>query len=64
MQPIINRILPKVNQVIHTLHTICMQNIMILAQGVLQLFWSQGPLCVKCLSLKRGIIQSIIDKMF
>ena len=32
------RILPKVNQVIYALDTICVPNIMILAQAVLQLF--------------------------
>ena len=52
------RILPKVNQVIYTLDTIRMPNIMTLAQAVLQIFCSQCPLWVKCLSLKRGIIQS------
>ena len=36
---------------------------MILAQGVPQIFCSQGPLWVKCLSLKRGIIQSNIDRI-
>ena len=34
-----------------------MANIMILAQAVLQIFCSQGPLWFKCLSLKRGITQ-------
>ena len=38
----IDRILPKVNRVIYTLGTIYMPNIMILAQGVLQIFCSQG----------------------
>ena len=37
IQPNINRLSPKVNQVIYTLHTICEPNIMILAQGVLQI---------------------------
>ena len=37
----IYRILPKVNQVIYTLDTICMPNIMTLAQAVLQIFCSQ-----------------------
>ena len=50
----IDRILPKVNRVIYTLGTIYMPNIMILAQGVLQIFCSQGPLRVKYLSLKKG----------
>ena len=35
----IYRNLQKVNQVIYTLDTICMPNIMILAQVVLQIFW-------------------------
>ena len=47
-------------QVIYTLNT----NIMILAQGVLQIFCSQSPLwlkcpLLKCLSLKTGIIINI-----
>ena len=57
IQPNIYRILPKVNQVIYTLDTICVSNIMILEQAVLQIFCWQGPLWVKCLSLIRGIIQ-------
>ena len=36
------RILPKVNQVIFTLDTLCEPNIMTLAQAVLEIFWSQG----------------------
>ena len=60
----IYRILPKVNQVIYTLDTICMPNIMTLAQAVLQIFSSKGPLWVKCLSLKRGIIQSNFARIF
>ena len=58
IQPNIYRILRKVNQVIYTLDTICVPNIMILAQGVLQILYWQGHLWAKCLSLKRGIIQS------
>ena len=46
----------KVNQVMYMLDTNCEPNIMILAQAVLEIFCSQGPLWVKCLSLKRGII--------
>ena len=56
IQPNIYRILPKYNKIICTLHTICMPNIMILAQGILQILCPQGPLWVKRLSLKRGII--------
>ena len=56
IQPNIHRILPKVNQVIYTLDTICLPNtcIMILDQTVLQIFCSQSPLWVKCISLKRA----------
>ena len=48
IQPNIYRILPNVNQVIYTLDTIYMPNIMILAQAVC----SQGPLWIKCLSME------------
>ena len=58
IQSNIDRIFPKVNQVIYTLDTSCMPNIMTPAQAVLQIFCSQGLLWVKCLSPKRGIIQS------
>ena len=37
-------ILPKVNQVIYTLDTICEPNIMILAKAVLEIFCSQGSI--------------------
>ena len=37
-----------------------MPNIMIPAQAVIHLLQSQRPLRVKCLSLKRGIIQSVL----
>ena len=47
IQPNIYRILCKANQVIYTLDTICMPNIMFLAQGVLQIFCSQCPLWLK-----------------
>ena len=60
IQPNIHRILRKVNQVIYT---ICVSNIMILAQTVRQILCWQGPLWVKCLSLKRGIIQSNIHRI-
>ena len=59
----IYRHLPKVNLVIHTFDTMCMPNSMILAEAVLQIFCSQGPLWVKCLSLKREIIQSNFDRI-
>ena len=42
IQSNIYRILPNVNQVIYTLDTTCIPNIMILAQAVLQIFCSQG----------------------
>ena len=58
IQPNIYRILPKVNQVIYTLDTICMPNIMILVQAVLKILW------VKYLSLKRGIMQSNMHRSF
>ena len=47
IQQYVHRILPKVNQVIYTLDTICVPNIMIQAQAVLQIFCSQGPLCIR-----------------
>ena len=59
----IYRILPKVNQVIYTLDTFCMPNIMTLAQAILEIFCSQCPLWVKCVSEKRGIIQSNFDRI-
>ena len=61
IQSNIYRILPKVNQVIYTLDTFCMPNIMTLAQAVLQIFCSQGPLWVKCLNSKREIIQILTE---
>ena len=48
----------KINQVIYSLDTIYEPNIVILAESVLQILCSHGPLWAKCLSLKRGIIQS------
>ena len=59
----IYRILLIVNQVIYTLETICEPNIMTLAQAVLQIFCSQGPLWLKCLRPKRKIIQSNFDRI-
>ena len=44
IQSLILRILPAVNQVIYTLDTIGDQNIMILAQAVLGIFFSQATL--------------------
>ena len=63
IQSNIYTILPKVNQVIYTLDTMCMPNFMILSQAVLQIFCWQGPLWVKCLSWKREIIQSNIQRI-
>ena len=61
IQSNIYRILLIVNQVVYTLDSICEPNIMTLAQAVLQIFCSHGPLWVKCLSPKREIIQSNFD---
>ena len=36
---------------------------MTLAQAILQILCSQGPLWVKCLSLRRGMIQSNFDRI-
>ena len=63
IQSNIYRILPKANQVIYTLDTIYVPNIMTPAQAVLQIFSSQGPLWVKCLSPKNGIIHSSFDRI-
>ena len=38
------RILPKVNQIIYTMDTICEPNIMILAEAVLEIVCSQGSI--------------------
>ena len=57
IQSNIDRILPKVNQVIYTLDTICEPDIMILAQAVLQLFCRQGSIGLQYISRKRGILQ-------
>ena len=42
------RILPKVNQVIYILDIICDQNIMTLAQAVLEIFCSQASIGLQC----------------
>ena len=44
IQSWIYRILPKVNQVIYTLDTICDPNIMTFAQAVLEIFRSQASM--------------------
>ena len=51
IQPNIYSILPKFNQIICTLYTICMPNIMILSQAVLHIYL-HDPLKGKCLTLK------------
>ena len=48
------RILPKVNQVIYTQDTICVPNIMILSQAVLQIFCWQDSIGLQCISQKKG----------
>ena len=63
IQPNIRRILPKVNQVFYTLDITCLPNSMILSQAVLQIFFSQGPLWVNCISLKGRIIQLNFDRI-
>ena len=44
IQSLIYRILPKINQVIYTLYTICDPNIMTLAQVVLEMFRPQASI--------------------
>ena len=61
IQPNIYRILPKFNQVICTLHTICKPDIMILAHRVRQVFCSQGPLLAKCL---KGLLPPTVGKTY
>ena len=63
IQPITYRILPKVNQVIYTLDTSCILNIMILAQAVLQIFMSQGCFTIQNGCQTRDIIQPNISKI-
>ena len=63
VQPTIYRILPKFNQVIWLLYTICMRNIIILAQGVLQLFCSQDCFFIQNASQKREIVQPTIYRI-
>ena len=60
IQPNVYGMLPKLNQVIYTLDTICMPKNMIIAQAVLQVFCWQGPVWVKFLSMERKIVQSNI----
>ena len=61
IQPNVYRILPKVDQVIYTLDTFCMPNIMTLPQAVLQIVCSQVLLWVKCLNLKSGILTEFYE---
>ena len=53
IQSNIYRILPKVNQVIYTLDTICEPNIIVLTQAVLQIFCSKVSIGLQCKSRKR-----------
>ena len=50
-------------KIIYTLDTICEPNIITIAQAVLEIFCSHGPLWVKCLSPKRKIIPSSFDRI-
>ena len=59
----IHRRLSKVNQVMYTLDKICIPNIMIVAQGVLQIFCSQCHLWLECLRMKGGLNQPNIHRM-
>ena len=63
IQSNINRNLPKVNQVIYTLETICVPNILILAHMVLQIFCWQGSIGLQCISQKREMIQPNIYRI-
>ena len=57
IQPNSDRILPKVNQVIYTLDSICEPDIIILAQAALQILCWQGSIGLQYKSRKRGMIQ-------
>ena len=63
IQPNIYRILPKVNQLIYTMATVYMPNIMILAQAIIQIFCWQGFIGLQCVSRKREIIQPNIHRI-
>ena len=53
-----------INQAIYIRYqNLCLISFMILAQVVLQIFGSPGPLWFKCLRLNRGIIQSNIHRL-
>ena len=54
--------LPKVNQVIYNVDTICVPNIMIRAQMFLQIFCWQGSIGLR-VCRKREIIQPNIDRI-
>ena len=62
-QPNIYRILPKVNQVIYTIGTVCIPNIMILTQAVIQIFCWQSSIGLQCIKRKREIIQPNIHRI-
>ena len=53
IQSYIYRILPKFNQVVYTLNTVCEPNIMILAPAVLRIFCWQGSIGLQWQSKKR-----------
>ena len=57
------RILSKVNQVIYTLDTICMSNIMTLAQAFLQVFCSQGCFSTQNDKAGKGRCYKILSKV-
>ena len=63
IQPTIYRILQKVNQVIYTLDILCVPNIMIQTQAVLQAFCWQGSIGLQYISRKREIIQPNIYRI-
>ena len=63
IQSNIYRILLLVNQVVYTFDTVYESYIMTLAQAILEIFCSQCPLWVKCLSPKREIIESNFERI-
>ena len=56
--------LPKVNQIIYTLDTICDPNSMILAQGVLEIFCSQASYIGMLLEKMERGDNSVMDLEF
>ena len=49
-----SRFFSKVNQVIYTTGILILQNLMILASGVLEIFCSQGSIGLQCTKSKKG----------